>query len=146
MPHLNPKGKAECLGGRGFGEELTDCYSGLLRIFAHHIPSVWNTSPGPTSSLSTQKTLWLYKQWHVIFDFNVFLFLYIYPPVLKSPIKIAINSTTCPRGVLGKEGRLWSHVGKSGQAAINGRKKDIKRGHQNWIRDRNLEPQVTSRT
>lgn len=55
MPHLNLKGKAECPGGRGFGEELTNCYSGLLRIFASHILSVWNASPDPASPLLPRK-------------------------------------------------------------------------------------------
>lgn len=42
----NSQGRVKHPGGHGFGEELTNCHCGLLRIFTHHVPSAW-PSPGP---------------------------------------------------------------------------------------------------
>lgn len=45
--HSTPssQGRLKHPGGHGFGEELTDCHCGLLRIFVHHASSSW-PSPG----------------------------------------------------------------------------------------------------
>lgn len=49
----NSQGKVRCPGGHRRDEELADCHSRLLRLFAHHVPSVLIASPGPTSSFYT---------------------------------------------------------------------------------------------